>query len=154
VVNNQKNSGRVFGIVTFVTLVFCACVALLVSAKTGMPPWEMNWVDSNGVSSLVLAILHETRYELIALSIAAINAVLFGIYFLKMNAATSDEPAEEDLWVPAYCRPRRQMPRQEPHCPSNLRLPIQKSPAYDESWLARVSKSSLHKRRKVSFLPT
>jgi len=75
VLNTPQNSGRIIGIVIFVAVAFVACVVAMVCIKTGSLPTDLVWFDENGIGNVVQAVLRETRYEIAALGIAALNAI-------------------------------------------------------------------------------
>lgn len=66
-----------------------ACVSALVDYKSGAYPWELVWFEDGRVSSLAIALLVESRWEILALSLAAVNLAWF------MIRAGRHEPADE-----------------------------------------------------------
>ena len=58
-----------------VTVCFFATVILLVSYKCASWPWELNWIDADGIGSVVWAIVVENWYQFAALGIVALNCL-------------------------------------------------------------------------------
>ena len=79
---------RVVGILLGAATVFAITLVALVCYKTGLQPGDLGWFDGWKPSSLVAAILGESRYEIAALGVAALNLV----WLLVRLHALDDHP--------------------------------------------------------------
>jgi signal transduction histidine kinase/CheY-like chemotaxis protein len=77
-----------------ITALFVAATAGLVSFKVDMWPWELAWLDGRALSSVVQAVLHESRYEIAALGIVALN---FLWALIRLESATTESEASMDV---------------------------------------------------------
>jgi len=88
VAQNRQTTRSVLQLFGVAGLFLLASVAL-VSYKVELWPWELNWLDGRALSSVVSAVIHESRFELAALAIAALN------FLWALIRLTSNSPIEQ-----------------------------------------------------------
>ena len=96
----RGRAGRVVATLLGAVTLFALSAVALLAWKTGLSPLELPWLDGGRPSALLLALLHEARYELAVLALAALNLALLLLLLSPSRERVASAPATGDTPCP------------------------------------------------------